>query len=222
MTVLLAVAFWCSSVLVLYTYVGYPALAALIARLRPRPIGWRNTQPTITLIIAAYNEEKTIVEKLENTLQLRYPEGRLQIIVAADGSNDRTAEIVRGYANRGIELLHAPARQGKTAALNRAVAESWGQIVVFSDANTTWAPDTLSILVRSFGDRRVGGVTGRKVVREAADRESTRGETAYWGYEAQLKTWESAIASIVTADGEIFAMRRSLYDFPPADIVHDD
>jgi poly-beta-1,6-N-acetyl-D-glucosamine synthase len=210
----------CLAVLV-YTYIGFPVLMALLARLVPRPFARRPIQPRVTMIIAAYNEEKTIREKIENTLALDYPSDRLDIVVAADGSDDRTADIVRGYEPR-VRLLHAPTRAGKTAALSRAVRASNGEILLFSDANTMYGAAVVSTLVRNFADSNVGGVTGRKVVARDLERETTEGETAYWQYESWLKQSESAVGSIVTADGEIFAMRRELFDYPDRSVVHDD
>jgi biofilm PGA synthesis N-glycosyltransferase PgaC len=219
---LLEFLFWTSAGLILYACIGYPLLAQLLARLRPRPVRKADIRPTVSLIISAYNEEKTIGEKLENSLRLRYPEGKLEIVVVADGSSDRTVEIAGAFRERGVRLLHQSEREGKTAAMNRGVAASTGKILFFSDANTVYQPDTVEKLVRSFDDDSVGGVTGRKVVLEDRGRAATDGETAYWSYESALKAAESLAGSIATADGEIFAMRRSLYEPIPRGIVHDD
>jgi len=222
-TTLLETGFWAAAALLAYGYVGFSALMYLLARLRPSPTASDPSyRPSVSLVIAACNEEKTIREKLENTLRLDYPRDRLEVIVAADGSNDATADIVREYAGRGIRLLHRPERQGKSAALARAVAECGGDILLFSDANTDYSVDVIRNMVKHFADPEVGGVSGRKIVLEDGDRAATQGETAYWSYESSLKTWESAVGSIATADGEIFAMRRILFRALPASIVHDD
>jgi cellulose synthase/poly-beta-1,6-N-acetylglucosamine synthase-like glycosyltransferase len=210
------------SALILYSYFGYPALIHLLARLRPRPVLKRQIQPRVSFIIAAFNEEKIIAEKLENTLALSWPRDQLEIIVAAYGSNDRTVEIAQGYSHDGATVLHKPEREGKTQALNYAVDQASGEILFFSDANTMYEASTLLAMIRNFADPTVGGVSGRKVVLSDESREATKGESAYWSYETSLKNAESLFGSIVTADGEIFAMRRSLFECIPRRIVHDD
>jgi cellulose synthase/poly-beta-1,6-N-acetylglucosamine synthase-like glycosyltransferase len=214
--------FWACASLILFGYVGYPACMWLWATLRPRPARAADIQPTVSLIIAAYNEEKTIGDKLVNTLALTYPREKLDVVVVADGSDDRTADIVAGYADRGVRLLHRPERRGKTAALGRAVATSSADILLFSDANTIYSPDAVQRMARHFADPTVGGVSGRKIVLPDRERTASDGELAYWTYESALKSWESAVGSITTADGEIFAMRRELFAPPPDRIVHDD
>jgi cellulose synthase/poly-beta-1,6-N-acetylglucosamine synthase-like glycosyltransferase len=176
----------------------------------------------VSFIIAAYNEEATIEAKLENTLRLDYPKEKLEVIVVADGSNDATVDIASRYISRGVRVLHRPEREGKTNALNHAVGTASSEILFFSDANTMYSPDVVGVMMRSFADSRVGGVSGRKVVLEDLGRDATRGEGAYWSYETSLKQAESEVASIATADGEIFAMRRSIFQPIPRHIVHDD
>jgi len=214
--------FWGSAAAIVFAYVGYPVCMWAWARLRPRPSRREAIWPDVSLIIAAYNEEKTIEEKLANSFALTYPKDKLEILVAADGSDDRTAEIVAAHESAGVRLLHHPERRGKTAALGRAVAACRAPIVLFSDANTVYAPETVQAMVRNFADPAVGGVSGRKIVLTDRDRTASEGEVAYWTYESALKQWESAVGSITTADGEIFAMRRELFNSPPGRIVHDD
>lgn len=214
--------FWVCVGVVGYTYVGYPVLAWVISRLRPRPVSQAAIQPTVSLVIAAYNEERVIREKIENTLALDYPRDRLEVVVVADGSTDGTVAIAQSYSSAGVRVLHEPGRKGKTSALNRAAGVCTGEILFFSDANTHYDRDVVRQLVRSFADPSVGGVTGRKIILEHADRVATKGETGYWGYESFLKTCESRFGSIVTADGEIFALRASLFEPMPQEIVHDD
>jgi biofilm PGA synthesis N-glycosyltransferase PgaC len=218
----LAVLFWLSAAILAYTYLGYPVLVGLLATCRPRPIRKSGIRPRVSFIIAAYNEEKHLRNKLRDTLSLDYPRDKLEIIVAADGSDDGTAAIAREFEDQGVRLVHKAGREGKSAALNRAVAQATGEILLFSDANTVYNPDAVKALVSNFADATVGGVCGRKILITAADREATEGETAYWGYESRLKEYESRLGSIVTADGEIFAMRRALYAPIPAPVVHDD
>src|SRR5215207_2484464 len=130
----LALLFWLSVGLTAYVYFGYPLLMAVLAALRPHPVRCGDDEPSVTLLIAAYNEEEVIREKIENSLALDYPEDRLEVAVVSDGSSDRTAGIVAEYAGRGVVSHHRPEREGKMAAINRAVPMCHGEIVVFSDA----------------------------------------------------------------------------------------
>ncbi len=212
--------FWFSIFWVWYTYVGFFALVSLLAFLRPRRVNKADVEPIVTLVIAAYNEEPVIREKILNSLRLDYPEEKLEILVAADGSTDRTADIAREYP--GVKVLHETERRGKSAALNRAAAAAAGEVFFFSDANTIYAPGALRRLVRNFNDPSVGGVSGRKVVRSDSRREAAAGEKGFWNYEARLKKAETDLGSVSTADGEMFAVRRSLYEAIPPRMVHDD
>jgi poly-beta-1,6-N-acetyl-D-glucosamine synthase len=223
---LLKVIFFVCSALAVYHYVLYPALVILLARAAGAPAapaeGSDDTLPTVTVVIAAYNEERVIRDKLLNTLSLDYPANRLQIVVAADGSSDTTRDIAAGFADRGVRVLHQPQRRGKTAALNRAVAAAGGDIVLFSDANNQFNTDAIRKLVRHFADPRVGGVCGLKQIFESADRESAVGDGLYWRYESAIKIAESRLGSITTADGEIFAVRRALYRPLDETLINDD
>jgi len=206
-------------------YVGYPLLVVLAARLRrtaaPSPQS-EAPLPTVTFIIAAYNEERVIEAKLHNTLSLDYPPERLRIIVACQGSSDTTPDIARSFEPHGVFVLHDPRRAGKTAALNEAVAHCSSDIIVFSDANNAFDRDALRQLVAHFADPEVGGVTGLKQIRAADDRESSVGDGLYWTYESAIKSAESSLGSITAADGEIFAMRRELFRPMDPSLINDD
>ncbi len=221
--------FTLSVLLIAYHYLLYPAAVILLAKLRPRPsrapalagipdAAW----PSITLLIAAYNEERVIAAKIENTLALDYPAGRMQVMVVSDGSSDATARIVDGYAGRGVISLHRPERRGKTAALNRGVAAARSDLIVFSDANNPFDRDALRQLARHFLDPEVGGVCGRKAILETAGRESSAGDSLYWRYESTIKKAESDLWTITNADGEIFAIRRALYRPVAEHLINDD
>ncbi len=212
--------------LVLYHYALYPGLVILIARLRGASPAAQHQKgahgwPSVTLLIAAYNEERVIDGKLRNTLALAYPQP-IEVIVVSDGSNDTTPELVKAFASHGVVSMHESARRGKTAALNRGVAAARGDIIVFSDANNDFNVDALTELVKHFAEERVGGVCGVKHIREAGDRESSVGDGMYWRYESAIKTAEGAIGSITNADGEIFAMRKSLWRPIEEHIINDD
>ena len=202
-------AFWTSAGALTWTHVGYPVAAAAAARLRPRPATRADVTPTVTVIVAAWNEEEVIARRLENLLALDYPTDRLEIVVASDASDDRTDEIVAELAAREprVRLLRCP-RGGKVAAQNLAVDRSTADVVAFSDANCTWAPDALRLLVRSFADPDVAYVCGRLVLREA---DGTNVEGAYWRLETWLREQEAATGSITGGNGSIYAVRRGDY-----------
>jgi cellulose synthase/poly-beta-1,6-N-acetylglucosamine synthase-like glycosyltransferase len=153
--------FWGAAALIVYTYVLFPALVFLRGLLFRRPYKTAEITPYVSMIIAAHNEAASIGAKLDNILSLDYPHDRLEVVVASDGSNDGTDTIVRGYAARGVKLLSLP-RQGKAPALNAAVAASAGEILVFSDANSMYAPSAIRALVQPFADPEVGGVAGNQ------------------------------------------------------------
>jgi len=212
---------------VAYNYVGYPLLVIALARLRPRasppPLPpARSDWPTLSLVIAAYNEERVIGDKIRNSLTLDYPRERLEIIAVSDGSSDRTPEIVRSFEEQGVIGLYDSPRRGKSSALNRGVARAGGDVVVFSDANNDFAPDALQLLVRHFADPAVGGACGVKQIKPAEDRQSTQGDSLYWRYESAIKQAEGRLGSITNADGEIFAIRRRLYRPLDERVINDD
>jgi len=210
MRLALAVLFWLSLLALAYGYAGYPLLIAVVGKLRARLVRRAPVTPTMTLIIAAYNEEAGIAERLENALGVDYPQAALDVLVASDGSSDATAAIVAGYAPRGVRLLQLP-RQGKIPALNEAVRHATGEILVFSDANIHFHPQALRALARNFADPAVGGVAGNSTYHLPADGESSsRGEGLYWRYDSWLKEMESRTGSIVSAHGGLYAIRRDL------------
>ncbi len=219
-----AIIFWVCVLLIFYTYLGYPLLLAAAARIvrRLHKKQWSpSAVPTVTILIAAYNEAEFIAKKLENTLALNYPHELLQILVAADGSDDGTDEIVRRFASRGVELNYIPERQGKMAAINRAIQLARGEIVVFSDANNAYEVHTLRALVAPFSDPRVGMVTGAKhILRGGGSLGNSEG--LYWRYESFIQTHESRLGCCTGAAGEIMAIRRKLYTPPPPKIINDD
>ncbi len=213
--------FWVCVAFIGYAYAGYPLLLAVAARLTPRPAAGPAAEPTVTLLIAAHNEQAVIAQKLENSLALDYPRERLQIIVAADGSDDQTVALTRQYAARGVELSFRPERRGKRAAINQAMTRAAGDVVVFSDANNLYAPDALRWLVAPFGAAQVGAVTGAKTILRG-DGGLGDSEGLYWKYEGYIKTWESRLGVCTGVAGEILAVRRALYTPPPDGVINDD
>jgi cellulose synthase/poly-beta-1,6-N-acetylglucosamine synthase-like glycosyltransferase len=201
--------FWSSLGALAWTQAGYPLAAAALARLRGRPVRKREIEPTITLIVAAHDEEDVIERRLENLLALDYPVDRFEIVVASDASTDRTDALVEavGVRDSRVRLLPCP-RGGKVAAQNRAVRATDGEILAFSDANAQWKPDALRMLVRNFGDPDVAYVCGGHFY-EAVD--GTNREGTYWRFESWLRRNESRLGSITGGIGPIYAVRRKDY-----------
>jgi poly-beta-1,6-N-acetyl-D-glucosamine synthase len=207
--------------LVVYVFVGYPALMAVLAAVRPRPVaGDPAFTPHVSLIVAAYDEAEVIDRKLRDVAALDYPADRLQVIVVADGSRDDTAERARRYP--GVDVLYRPERMGKLAAVERAVQAARGEIFVLSDANNAYSSNALRELVAPLADRSVGLVAGAKVIEGGEGRSLDQAEGLYWRYESKLKEWESATGSVIGAPGEIMAIRREAYRSPAADTMNED
>lgn len=212
---------WLLAGLVCYTYAGYPLLLAAIASLRSRKITFAPIEPAVTVIIAAFNEEKDIARKLEKVLALDYPSGRPQVIVASDCSTDRTHDIVKGFASRGVELVVLPKRAGKTAAQNLAVLQARGDVLVFTDATTELAPDAIGKLVEPFADPGVGCAGAQLEYRSAGGTAVGRGGGLYWRYEKRLKELESRACSLIGVSGCLYAVRRDLYVPIAPDLISD-
>jgi glycosyltransferase involved in cell wall biosynthesis len=205
----LAIILWTSLGLIVWTHFGYPLFMGLLARLRPRPIAKTPIEPSVVLVVAAHNEETVIARRIENLLALDYPAAKLEIVVASDGSSDRTNEIASEIAAREPRVhLLACERGGKTLAQNRAVRETESELLAFTDANTEWAPDALRELVANFADPDVAYAAG-KLQLTASD--GTNREGLYWRYELWLRSNESKLGSITAGNGAIYAVRRSDY-----------
>jgi glycosyltransferase involved in cell wall biosynthesis len=211
--------FWLSAGALAWTHAGYPLAAATLARRRPRPLRKDDITPSVTVVVAAHDEESVIGRRVENLLALDYPADRLQVVVASDGSGDGTDDVVEAVAARDarVRLARRP-RGGKTAAQDAVVAETPSDVVAFSDANSTWAPDALRRLVRSFADPDVGYVCGRL---ELERPDGTSREPLYWRYELWLRESESALAGVTAGNGAIYAVRREDYRESDPRLGHD-
>jgi biofilm PGA synthesis N-glycosyltransferase PgaC len=218
--------FWICLFIVTYTFVGYGLLLYILIKIkrsfsRPKSFLSDVALPTVTLLVAAWNEEATIIDKIKNTLQLNYPKELLQIIFITDGSTDLTPDLIYPYEE--IVLMHNGARHGKMAAIKRAMPYVEGEIIVFSDANTFLNREALRELVKHYQDKKVGAVAGEKriMVNQLADA-SSAGEGFYWKYESKLKKWDYELYSNVGAAGELFSIRASLYEPIESDTIIDD
>lgn len=226
MTALCLALFWLAAAVILYTYVGYPVLIGLLARLRPRPwiVAEDGDLPQVDVLVAAYNEADCIAAKIANTRALDYPPDRLALWVVADGSTDDTPAIVASEAKAlgalAVHLLHQPERQGKAAALGRALPHLSGAAILFTDANSHLPPETLRRLVRHLADPQVAAASGAKAVRGNAG--AAAGEGLYWRYEAYLKACDSTVGSVMGVPGEVWLAQRALYRAPEADVLLED
>lgn len=208
------------AVLLGYTYAGYPLLSRVLARLFAKPVKKADVEPTVTFIIAAYNEEDAIADKLENTLQLDYPPQKLEIVVASDGSDDATHEIVRNFADRGVKLFVPPGHRGKTGTANECVPTTTGDVLIFSDATSVYDPHVVRKLVSNFADPTVGAVSGR-VVYSYNDGTAAQGFAAYQKFVVSHRQAEGKFGTETSVSGAIHAVRRELYKPSPADLSFD-
>ncbi len=203
--------FWLCFVALVYVYFGYPLAGFLASLVMNKKVLKSSYTPAVTVITAAFNEEKNIEATILNKLRQNYPREQLEMIVVSDASTDATDEIVRKFEAEGVKLIRQERRRGKTAALNRAVPHARGSIIVFSDANSIYEPDTVSKLVRNFHDRFVGYVTGKMVYTNPDGSVVGTGCTAYMRYENVLREIETRLGSVVGVDGGVDAVRAALY-----------
>ena len=214
--------FWGAVGLIAFAYVGYPVLLWVMTQGKRRPVYTEPNQwPRLTMITVAYNEERVIRDKIDNTRVLDYPKAALQVIFVSAGCTDRTPEIVAEAAKEDFETLRIDERVAKTTAQNHALARVRGEIVVFSDANSIYTPEALKELVRPFGDAAVGCVCGQLRYVNPAGSGAGEGEGLYWRYEQFIKRRESALGSLVGANGAIYAVRRELCDELGSDLIPD-
>jgi cellulose synthase/poly-beta-1,6-N-acetylglucosamine synthase-like glycosyltransferase len=221
MTTAAATIAWAAFFLIGYVYVGYPLVLWMLTRWRRQEVRQRDVTLSVTLLISAFNEERVIKKKLENSLALDYPSERLEIFVVSDASTDGTDLIVQSFASRGVRLLRMAERGGKSLGLNAAMQKAKGDIVLFSDANIVYQPDVIRRLVRNFADAAVGCVTGYSCYAENYHSAAHNQENHYWQYEQRIRAWESQLGSTVGGDGAIFSIRRKLYQPIAADAIND-
>lgn len=208
---MIEIAFYISFLLIVYVYAGYPLVAALLGYLLQRSVKKAPIEPSVTILISAYNEAEVIAHTINNKLAADYPHEQLEIIVISDGSSDGTDAIISSFADRNVRLLRQEPRAGKTSALNMAIPMAQGDIIVFSDANSLYAPYALRKLVSNFADKKVGYVTGKMIYANPDGTPIGEGCSAYMKYENTLREIETYLGSIVGVDGGIDAMRRVLY-----------
>jgi len=202
--------FWISLISLFHAYIGYLIICIIIGKLFKKPINKKEIFPVVTVLIPAYNEQQVIKEKIKNSLALDYPKDELEIIIASE-STDNTNQLVKEFAAQGI-ILHAfEQRRGKSRMLNDVVSKTKGEIILFSDANAMYKSDVIKKLVQNFHDPRVGGVLGSLLITNADDSSISEGESVFKKYESILRKANTAVHSIIGADGTMLAIRRNLY-----------
>ena len=217
--------FWLSWIAIGYTYIGFPILLAVIARIKPRnatscpPKFATEALPAVAMIVAAYNEEGVITEKLQNTWQLTYPAAKTTVYVGSDGSSDSTNQLLSACTDSRLTARCFEERRGKISVLNDLVAEASADIIVFSDANTKLCPEAVTALVNHFADPTIGCVSG---VLQLEQDGGVSGEGFYWKYENWIKNNESALGFLIGCNGGLFAIRKSLYEPLPASTIVED
>jgi len=217
--------FWTLILAVTWCYAGYPLFIVALARLRPRPVrpAAANFRPSVTVIVAVRNERDALPRRLSNLLAQEYPPDRLDVVVVCNGSVDGSEEFARQLActEPRVRVFTSPSDRGKAGALNIAAARVAADVIVFADARQTFAPDAVARLVEPFADPGIGAVTGRLEVGRA-DLASVEGVRLYWGLEARLRDAEGRSGSVIGATGAIYAVRRSLFQEMPPNLILDD
>jgi cellulose synthase/poly-beta-1,6-N-acetylglucosamine synthase-like glycosyltransferase len=213
---------WFSLGALVYVYVGYPLLLAVIGLFAKRPSAAPGYFPKISVLIAAYNEEAGIRKKIEDTLALDYPADKIEILILSDCSTDHTDEIVKGFADPRVRLLRAPSRKGKTNVQNLGAEIARGEVLIFSDATTVYHPLALQYLACNYADPRVGAVSGRYQYFDPEGKSPTGlGMIAFWNYENFIKMMQSRIRTISGCCGCIYSVRRSAYTALHPDVISD-
>ena len=218
-----AVTFWICAALLVYVYLGYPGLAWARAAVARRPPLCDGALPVVSLIVVAHDEADRIAARIDNLLAQEYPRDRIEILIASDGSTDRTAAVARAYAQDGVVVLAFAAHRGKAAVLNDVVPRARGAIVVLADARQRFDPYTVRALTRPFASPAVGAVSGELILTETPDGPMVgRGVGFYWRYEKLIRKSESRVDSTVGATGAVYAIRRELFESIAEDTLLDD
>ncbi len=213
--------FYLLSGIVLWAYIGYPLVVLLRGMIWHKPYRKEPITPKVSMIIACHNEDEGIEAKLNNILSLDYPKELLEVIIASDGSTDNTEEIVKRYTSDQIRLLCLP-RGGKAPALNAAIAQASGEILLFSDANSMYREDAIRNIVQPFADANIGGVAGNQVYRSAERTGiAADGENSYWNFDRMLKLAQSRSGNAISATGAIYAIRSELFQTVPDGVTDD-
>src|SRR5579884_918987 len=214
--------YWLAALLLFYVYAGYPLLLALISLFVRRQRSEPGYSPSISVLIAAYNEEEAIERKIRQTLALEYPADKIEILVLSDCSTDRTDEIVKAFPDSRVRLVRVAERKGKTHAQNQGIKQAMGEVVIFSDATAIYHSKALLYLACNYQDATVGAVSGRYQYFDPGDQSPTGlGSIAFWNYENFIKKMQSRTRTITGCCGCIYSVRKAAYTELGADVISD-
>lgn len=219
---MLSLLFWASAALVAYTFAGYPIVLAVWSAFKPRRWKQEPCEPSVSIVISAYNEAACILAKVQNLLALDYPNDRIEILVGSDGSTDGTAGQIGAIDGERVHVFDFPQRRGKSSVLNTLVPRARGDIVVLCDVRQTFEAGALRALVRSFSDRQVGAVSGEVILTAQSGTVVTEGSGLYWRYETFIRSRECIVDSSVAVTGPIYAIRKELFEPIPVDTLVED
>lgn len=213
--------FWTLLALTLYGYIFYPFLIYVWAQLSHRPVKKGNYEPSVSIVISVYNEEKVIGKKIENILSLDYPAQKVEILIGSDGSTDQTVSTIKSFNDKRIFVLESTFRRGKMAVINELIKRSQNDVIVFMDARQIWEKNAIKELVSNFTDQTVGSVSGELILSNKEEG-TAKGLNLYWTYEKFIRDQESHVHSMLGATGAIYAIRRHLFKEIPVNVVLDD
>ena len=215
--------FWFSLSAIVYMFIGYPIALAVWSRIRPRCWQQQPCEPTVSIVISAYNEAASIAAKIESLLSLDYPAEQVEILVGSDGSTDGTAQQLLAMSHPRVHVFVFPQRRGKPVVLNTLVPKARGEIILFSDVRQKFEPRVLRVLTQSFADPRIGAVSAEVILNRREDGTAvSEGSGFYWRYETFIRNRESLIDSSIAVTGPIYAIRRALFEPIPDDTIVDD
>ena len=215
------IVFWFFLSLIIFVYFGYPALLIAISFFKRNRFEKDDFSPKVSILIPAHNEERVIEQKLINVFSLDYTHSKLEVILILDKCTDGTKEIALKFINKGLKIIEQKVHSGKMAALNKGVSQAHGVILIFTDANTIFKENAIKKLVRYFKDSKIGGVCGKLIYKDKMNENSFKGEGIYWKYENFIKQLESKVNSLVTANGSIYAIRKTLFSAIDEDLADD-
>lgn len=223
MAMVAIIIFWIVLILIIYVFLGYPFLATLVAKLFPKKRKYMlsPTFPRVSVVLVVYNEERRILDKIENLLSSNYPAELLELVIVDDGSADATSEAIRGLNHPQVKLIQVQERSGKATGINIGVANASGDIIVFCDARQKFEPDTIPKLVSHFNDPEVGAVSGSLEI-DPASTSVGSGVDIYWKIEKKLRFAEAVIDSCIGCTGAVYAIRKELFEPLPPDTILDD
>lgn len=208
--------------IIFYSFFGYPITIYIFSIFSHHKVSKNNSlEPSVSLLIAAFNEEDSIADKITNSIELDYPKEKMEIVIVSDGSTDKTDEIVKSFSHLGVRLFRVEGRVGKTEARNQAVLAMSSEVIVFSDATAIYEKNVIRKLVRNFADSSVGMVSGNLTYYENGQSSMGLATKLYWGYEKFIKKTQSRLYTMTGAVGCINAFRRKLYHVLPPNIIED-